>query len=628
MYYPYQQSILERCTVHSSSAVWGGGLFMEGGILTMKFCQFYGCTASHTGSSIYTADGGMTYILPAPKGHWVAGALCLVYRKSCDAMNYQPDAYADCKNASLACSLDVTDDNPLCTPKLFAQPCDWDAQPELVGETVMIVRHGPIDESFPFECSPGLVGDTYNPEHQSRPKCSGLCPAGNICPNPITVIPDPCKLGHYCPAGAAFATPCPSGTCTTVTDLSDAARCSPCRAGHWCALGREVACPEGTFNDQLGASSEAQCTACPRGTFNDKLGAANASQCESCPSGTYNAVQRAASKSQCTPCPPGTFSMLIGARSSQCVPCPAGSHASSYGATSCVACTPGEHQVSSGGTTCDDCTPGHYQPSSGSSTCLRCAAGSHMPSYRATSCDPCPPLQKQPGQGETSCVPCEPNTNSTPGAAACDMCREGTYRLSTAVDADSSNCQPCPAHATCPYNATVATLSLDDGYWRHSDKTVQMWRCKEDHGKSSCRGGADAGRDGNGYCYPDFEGPQCELCVGPSTYSRWFDKLTVECHGCGDVTLQAACVSAGLSLLLVLAVGGGRLTMRQQRCSKTFDRVTRFQKRAQTLWKRAGMRYKVKALVGLYQCVAAISSVYDVSPPAGVEEYTKWINIL
>eukprot|EP00966_Prymnesium_polylepis_P327372 7383253-Prymnesium_polylepis.1 len=40
------------------------------------------------------------------------------------------------------------------------------------------------------------------------------------------------------------------------------------------------------------------------------------------------------------------------------------------------------------------------------------------------------------------------------------------------------------------------------------------------------------------------------------------------------------------------------------------------------------MRYKVKALVGFYQCLAAVPSVYDMEPPVGLEEYTRWIDLI
>ena len=40
------------------------------------------------------------------------------------------------------------------------------------------------------------------------------------------------------------------------------------------------------------------------------------------------------------------------------------------------------------------------------------------------------------------------------------------------------------------------------------------------------------------------------------------------------------------------------------------------------------MRFKVKATVGLYQCVAAVPAVFDVGAPPGMEEYTRWIDLL
>eukprot|EP00966_Prymnesium_polylepis_P128896 2980941-Prymnesium_polylepis.1 len=50
-------------------------------------------------------------------------------------------------------------------------------------------------------------------------------------------------------------------------------------------------------------------------------------------------------------------------------------------------------------------------------------------------------------------------------------------------------------------------------------------------------------------------------------------------------------------------------------------------RRIERLWRHAGMRLMVKAFVGLYQCTAAIPSVYDVSVPEGLEHYAKWIQL-
>eukprot|EP00966_Prymnesium_polylepis_P252538 5838347-Prymnesium_polylepis.1 len=40
------------------------------------------------------------------------------------------------------------------------------------------------------------------------------------------------------------------------------------------------------------------------------------------------------------------------------------------------------------------------------------------------------------------------------------------------------------------------------------------------------------------------------------------------------------------------------------------------------------MRYKVKAIIGFYQCIAAVPSVFDVVTPPGLEEYTRWIRLV
>jgi hypothetical protein len=46
------------------------------------------------------------------------------------------------------------------------------------------------------------------------------------------------------------------------------------------------------------------------------------------------------------------------------------------------------------------------------------------------------------------------------------------------------------------------------------------------------------------------------------------------------------------------------------------------------VWQESGMQFKCKALVGLYQCVGAVPSVFDVILPPGVSKYSRWINLL
>ena len=48
--------------------------------------------------------------------------------------------------------------------------------------------------------------------------------------------PQPCQRGHYCPAMTTSPDqwPCPPGTFTNRSDLSDASECTNCTAGYYC----------------------------------------------------------------------------------------------------------------------------------------------------------------------------------------------------------------------------------------------------------------------------------------------------------------------------------------------------------------------------------------------------------
>ena len=73
---------------------------------------------------------------------------------------------------------------------------------------------------------------------------------------------------------------------------------------------------------------------------------------------------------------------------------------------------------------------------------------------------------------------------------------------------------------------------------------------------SPCRGGDDAGSDGNGYCQENHHGPRCELCVG-EPYEHYFDKKDARCHKCSDVGMQLFAMLAFLAgLLLAASIGG------------------------------------------------------------------------
>ena len=49
--------------------------------------------------------------------------------------------------------------------------------------------------------------------------------------------PQPCQWGHYCPPQTTRPDqwPCPAGTFTISSSLSDASQCTPCTPGSYCS---------------------------------------------------------------------------------------------------------------------------------------------------------------------------------------------------------------------------------------------------------------------------------------------------------------------------------------------------------------------------------------------------------
>eukprot|EP00966_Prymnesium_polylepis_P060753 1409322-Prymnesium_polylepis.1 len=157
--------------------------------------------------------------------------------------------------------------------------------------------------------------------------------------------------------------------------------------------------------------------------------------------------------------------------------------------------------------------------------------------------------------------------------------------------------------------------------------TDEVSRCASIGGWSPCRGGADARHEGSGYCENGtdggYEGPWCQLCVSETHY---FDKLDAHCRDCGDVAARVAITACFVLLLILVVVGAGAASIlskahRRAHCRTLIKAI----RSACALWQEAGMQFKVKALVGMYQCLAAIPGVYNVNPPLGLEEYIRCV---
>mmetsp|Transcript_34887 Transcript_34887/g.96345 ORF Transcript_34887/g.96345 Transcript_34887/m.96345 type:complete len:1229 (-) Transcript_34887:3353-7039(-) len=218
------------------------------------------------------------------------------------------------------------------------------------------------------------------------------------------------------------------------------------------------------------------------------------------------------------------------------------------------------------------------------------------------------------------------------GSGGCTLCAEHYYRIDPKLP--SSACTPCNEAlpgVMCGLNATLDTLMLMHGYWRHSAAALQTWRCKRSGSWSPCHGGVDAGNEGDGYCAAGYRGPRCELCNSTSDYSHYFDKHGARCHACGDVTAVVAAVTGVLFVVIIGVYSGGAARIWRyagSRLPKARKKVTKRFRGMERLWRTTGMRYKFKLLVGLYQCVSMVPSAFNVAVPPSVEEYTRWMQFL
>eukprot|EP00966_Prymnesium_polylepis_P086447 2001199-Prymnesium_polylepis.1 len=270
-----------------------------------------------------------------------------------------------------------------------------------------------------------------------------------------------------------------------------------------------------------------------------------------------------------------------------------------------------------------------HSPLSGASNAIKCPAGSHQRFEGRTSCDLCVAGTHQPDEGEAVCLQCLAGLASAPGSAQCAVCAAGFFRPH--ANSPAVECTRCDDAATkgveCEFNATIRTLVLKARHWRHSTATLRTYPCRSnDGGWTPCRGGVGVGNDGDGYCATGYQGPRCELCDG-SAYSRYFDKLDAHCHDCGDMSTRTSVILC-VVLLLIFTTTVGNSARRHLKSSDACSAVVRLFSYLWAIWREAGMRYKVKVLVGFYQCLAAVPSVYNVQPPLAPVHLTRWIHLI
>ena len=214
------------------------------------------------------------YVLPAPRGHWIAGAQ--------------------------VCSPQSVDST--CTSEL------WDA-------TYTALSHGSHNVDYPFVCNAGLLGDTLEPQHQSSPQCSGACPSRFFCPAG-TVTPTPCPIGSFCRSGSAVPVLCPPGTWGERPMLASDGECSVSEPGYWSFGGVRYECSLGTYNSKRRVSDVLDCLTCPPHSNTTGVATTSREACE-CDAEYFDRRESPTADSAadyCQPCVTGTKCSASGIR--------------------------------------------------------------------------------------------------------------------------------------------------------------------------------------------------------------------------------------------------------------------------------------------------------------------------
>lgn len=160
------------------------------------------------------------------------------------------------------------------------------------------------------ECTPCVGGMACDRTGLTLPERD--CSAGYFCKRSArSTTPEQgsdaniCPVGHFCVQKTTNPEPCPSGTFSNATGLRKSDECNNCTAGYYCDTTGLIAvkgpCTEGYFCPQSSVSPNQEIcpvghycpqgspepTKCPNGTFTNQTGVRSEAECQRCTPGQY-----------------------------------------------------------------------------------------------------------------------------------------------------------------------------------------------------------------------------------------------------------------------------------------------------------------------------------------------------
>ena len=230
-----------------------------------------------------------------------------------------------------------------------------------------------------------------------------------------------------------------------------------------------------------------------------------------------------------------------------------------------------------------------------------------------------------------ACTSCPPNAITTSegstGQWAC-ICKEGRYARRSGSESDSVlDCVECPVGADCSvHGATPSGLSLQVGYWRASNATLDVRRCSGSLAGSGCIGTLGAP------CKAGLRGPYCALCneMGdgdPSGSSVYYHRRERECRPCEVVSSVPLLFAMGGALLACCVAHLARWIVKRRRegvAPETDSKPTSWKRHALSIWRRllvkVKVKVKVKVLVSFYQVATTVETTFLVALPRSIAQ--------
>ena len=199
---------------------------------------------------------------------------------------------------------------------------------------------------------------------------------------------------------------------------------------------------------------------------------------------------------------------------------------------------------------------------------------------------------------------CQCNNNN--GAT----CADGCYK-------SNDTCSACPEHVFCKENATIATLQLQDYFWRESKKTTKIYACDNNscrYSDSSCTADdTDTCRYSDSDCLVGHSGPLCEVCDDENQYFDRYEayRRCVDCPSLTTVLVKAAVFLHALIAFAAIMYNTIQLNVH-----------------VKTTLSRLNLQGMFKIFVSFYQVAAQLNAVYGIELHPDFEQWFEYFKII